>query len=289
MTTANLLMGELAESQSSKSVTINEALHVLDALVQCAIIDRDLATPPGSPVNGNVYIVAGSPTGAWVGHTNHLAQWDVTAWRFHVPEEGWMCYVRDEDALLVYTGSAWTVLAGSGAGGVTSVALTVPAELSVAGSPITASGTLAVTKANQSANQVWAGPTTGSPAAPAFRALVAADIPASPYDVGSFCEAAPTASQVVLRHVFARSVVFAAGLSPSRGVAGTAATASTTFTIKKNGSSVGSFNFATSATTATFTMASPTTFAAGDVMTVEAPGTPDATLAQITFTLSGTR
>jgi hypothetical protein len=110
-----------------------------------------------------------------------------------------------------------------------------------------------------------------------------------PYDVGSFIEAPPTASQVVLRHVFARSVVFAAGLSPSQGKAGTAATGSTTFTIKKNGSSVGSFNFASSAMTATFSMASQTTFAAGDVMTVEAPGTPDATLAMITFTLAGTR
>src|SRR6185369_13115807 len=63
-------------------------------------------------------------------------------------------------------------------GSVTSVALTVPAEFSVAGSPVTTSGTLAVSKATQSANTVWAGPTSGSAAAPAFRALVAADIPA---------------------------------------------------------------------------------------------------------------
>jgi hypothetical protein len=65
----------------------------------------------------------------------------------------------------------------SSGGTVTSVALTLPAEFSVAGSPITASGTLAVTKATQSANKVWAGPTTGAPAAPTFRSLVAADIP----------------------------------------------------------------------------------------------------------------
>lgn len=65
-------------------------------------------------------------------------------------------------------------------GTVTSVALTMPAEFTVAGSPVTGSGTLAVTKANETANQVYAGPTTGSPAAPAFRALVATDIPAIP-------------------------------------------------------------------------------------------------------------
>lgn len=65
---------------------------------------------------------------------------------------------------------------GGGSGTVTSVALTAPTEFSVAGSPITTSGTLAITKATQSANNIWAGPTTGAAAAPTFRALVAADI-----------------------------------------------------------------------------------------------------------------
>jgi hypothetical protein len=62
-------------------------------------------------------------------------------------------------------------------GTVTSVALSMPGVFSVSGSPITTSGTFNVTLATQTANFVWAGPTTGSAAAPAFRALVAADIP----------------------------------------------------------------------------------------------------------------
>lgn len=70
------------------------------------------------------------------------------------------------------------VVAGGGAGSVTSVSLTMPAEFTVAGSPITSSGTLAVTKANENANLVWAGPSTGAAAAPTFRALVTADMPA---------------------------------------------------------------------------------------------------------------
>jgi hypothetical protein len=175
MTTANLKLPEIAESQSGKATTHNEALHVVDALLNCGVIDRDLTAPPGSPVDGDVYIPKATATGAWAGHENHLAQWDVSAWKFHVPEEGWTCYVRDEDKLLVYTGSVWALLAGSGAGSVTSVALSMPSELSVSGSPITSSGTLAVTKAVQNANKVFAGPTTGADAAPAFRALVAAD------------------------------------------------------------------------------------------------------------------
>jgi len=63
-----------------------------------------------------------------------------------------------------------------GTGTVTSVAQTVPVEFSVSGSPITGAGTLAITKVNENANTVWAGPTSGAPAQPTFRALAAADV-----------------------------------------------------------------------------------------------------------------
>lgn len=72
----------------------------------------------------------------------------------------------------------WATPAAPGAGTVTSVALTVPAGLSVSGSPITGSGTLAVTWATEAANLVLAGPVSGGVATPTFRALVAADMPA---------------------------------------------------------------------------------------------------------------
>jgi hypothetical protein len=59
---------------------------------------------------------------------------------------------------------------------VSSVAISMPAEFSVSGSPITTSGTLSISKANQSANQVYAGPASGAAAAPSFRALAGADL-----------------------------------------------------------------------------------------------------------------
>lgn len=79
------------------------------------------------------------------------------------------------------TGNTGWVLTSVGAT-VSSVALTMPGVFSVGGSPVTGSGTLAVTFATQSANTVFAGPTTGSAATPAFRALVAADIPSASID-----------------------------------------------------------------------------------------------------------
>lgn len=71
----------------------------------------------------------------------------------------------------------WQTVTG-GLGTVTSVAQTVPTEFSIAGSPIIAAGTLAITKATQNANKVWAGPVSGGDAQPAFRVLVSDDVPA---------------------------------------------------------------------------------------------------------------
>lgn len=66
----------------------------------------------------------------------------------------------------------------AGAGTVTSVAMTVPGVLySIGGSPITTSGTLALALLTQTANTVFAGPTSGGAATPTMRALVGADLP----------------------------------------------------------------------------------------------------------------
>lgn len=61
-------------------------------------------------------------------------------------------------------------------GTVTSIAMTVPSILSVAGSPVTGSGTFALDLATQAANKILAGPTSGGSAKPTMRSLVAADL-----------------------------------------------------------------------------------------------------------------
>lgn len=80
-------------------------------------------------------------------------------------------------------GLFWNAAAGefqaeaAAAGGVTSVGLSAPSIFSVAGSPITTTGSIDLSLATQLANQIFAGPGSGSAGAPAFRALVAADVP----------------------------------------------------------------------------------------------------------------
>lgn len=76
----------------------------------------------------------------------------------------------------------WKPISATGLGSVTSVALTAPSVFSVSGSPIIGAGTLAMALATQTANTVWAGPGSGAAAIPAFRALVALDIPSLSYE-----------------------------------------------------------------------------------------------------------
>ena len=68
----------------------------------------------------------------------------------------------------------------SASGTVTSVAMTTPAELSVAGSPIVAAGTLAVSWASQAQNLVLASP-DGAAGIPSFRAITTNDLPTLNY------------------------------------------------------------------------------------------------------------
>lgn len=73
----------------------------LDTLLNCSVLDRDLATPPGSPAVGDRYIVGASATGAWAGKEGQIALYINAGWAFYVPKKGWPAYVVDEDAIVV--------------------------------------------------------------------------------------------------------------------------------------------------------------------------------------------
>src|SRR6266850_3184565 len=109
-----------------------------------------------------------------------------------------------------------------------------------------------------------------------------------PFDLGFYFEGVLTNAEAVARYVFNRSVTFVANLTGSHASADTASTGTVSFTLKQNGSSVGTVTFTASAT-GTFTFASPVTFASGDVLQIVAPATADGTLANVAINLAGTR
>lgn len=102
--------------------------------------------------------------------------------------------------------NGWTLYVtgggGGGSGTVTSVALALPSSVfTVSGSPVNVMGTLTGAFNNQNANTVFAGPATGAAAAPAFRALVAADIPSLPYGTGTVTSVGMTGDNVIFNTV----------------------------------------------------------------------------------------
>lgn len=95
------------------------------------------------------------------------------------PTQGSIWYDTTDNKLKYRTGIATTEVLGTGSGSVSSVDLSAPAEFSVTGGPVTSSGTLALSWANQTTNKILAAP-DGSTGTPTFRALTANDIPVIP-------------------------------------------------------------------------------------------------------------
>lgn len=94
----------------------NQNWDSLDALVQATVKSVTTTAPPGSPANGDAYIVPAGATGAWTSQTNKIAVWQartgVAAWQFYSPKSGWQVYNQADSGDYVYNGTAW-VLQGS--------------------------------------------------------------------------------------------------------------------------------------------------------------------------------
>ena len=84
---------------------------------QQAVIDKDLSTPPVSPVKGDRYLVKATGLGAWAGKDNNFAWFDGSVWKFDAPMEGHQTWVKDEDRVYFFNGTSW----GAGANMSTSV------------------------------------------------------------------------------------------------------------------------------------------------------------------------
>ena len=105
--TTHLLLPYILASQAQKHVTHNESLRLLDAMVQLSVLDSSRTAPPASPTDGDRHIVASGATGLWAGWDLNVAFWVDGVWMRLVPRPGWLAWIADEAAFVVWNGSAW--------------------------------------------------------------------------------------------------------------------------------------------------------------------------------------
>ena len=114
--TTNLKLPLLVPNQSQKEITHNEALVILDNLVNNGVKDKDLTTPPKNPSQNDLYIVGVGATGEWVGKDNQLAFYD-NGWRFCQARQGTKYWVIDENCIYVFNMTSWSKFSGGEGGG----------------------------------------------------------------------------------------------------------------------------------------------------------------------------
>lgn len=121
--------------------------------------------------------------------------------------------------------------------------------------------------------------------------LTAAVVATGKKELSSAVPLQPLASQNVLIYTAPSALTLPGNFaSPNAyGSVGTNPTATATYTVKKNGSSIGTITISTAGVfTFATTSGAPITLAAGDRFTVTAPSSVDPTLADVSFTLVGT-
>jgi hypothetical protein len=92
--------------------TFSESMRRLDARVGTSV-EAVLSTPPGSPVEGQMWLLGTTPTGAWAGHGNEIAYRTSTGWYYIEPFEGWTLYNKTTNSLQTYDGAFWTDVTGT--------------------------------------------------------------------------------------------------------------------------------------------------------------------------------
>ena len=100
--TPRLALPLLFAGQAQKEFTVNEALLRADLALHCTI-EGELAAPPASPLAGQAWLVAASPSAAFVGHVSAIAGFTASGWRFIAPRIGLKVYDKSAVCFRRYT------------------------------------------------------------------------------------------------------------------------------------------------------------------------------------------
>lgn len=135
---ANLGLMVNAATGEVHDVALRGFLRGVDGLVQPNIKGYLTNTPPGSPTDGDVYIIGAAPTGAWAGNAGKVARWYANGgtWDFYTPKNGWTLQSNSAREVYRYTGGAWEIFYQEGTWTPTWTSLTVVGSLTTSGTYI---------------------------------------------------------------------------------------------------------------------------------------------------------
>jgi len=280
MTTPRAGLDEMIAAQSQPHLIFNEAIRALEVLGQLTV--KSLSDPTDSPfvsVDGDAWIV---PTGTaipeWVLHEGEVAYY-ASGWYFLTPLPGWIAWIEDVDAYYRLSNDSppvWELLT------LPSGADAYATDYLSAASPGPESGVETVGDAlDELYERADDADQRGYDAEVHAQTLRQMGIPISiPGKPG-----AAAAYHIIVPFPMA----IAAGLPGTDGYSGTLATSTATFTLYKNGVSFGTIAFGSGSTHPALTSAAGATLVAGDRLTIIAPTSQDATLADVGFTIKASR
>jgi len=255
-------------------------------------VTRNQGVAPQMTFTANAASFSGSISGSGTGITNlnasNLASGTVPTARLASGTASSSNYLRGDQtwAPIPTTVSSVSVVTANGISGTVATPNSTPAitlnlgditPSSVSTGNLTTTGTITVGGTTGNAGQVLE---SNGTSAPTWTDKV--------YEVALSITAVPPANQIFLTFVSTVSWSLPLNLTGSMARASTTATSSTSLLLKKNGTQIGTVNFASGATSGTFTFSTATSFSAGDVLTIVAPSTPDTTLSNVGITLKGT-
>ena len=104
--TGRLKLPYILQAQAQKEVTHNQALNILDVLVNTVAISIT-DTPPDKANEGDIYIVGDSPQGIFDGNANNLAQISEGSWTFYQPLNYMEVMVVDKREKFTFVENTW--------------------------------------------------------------------------------------------------------------------------------------------------------------------------------------
>jgi hypothetical protein len=104
--TGRLKLPYILQAQAQKEVTHNQALNILDVLVN-TVAQSIIDTPPDTVNEGDIYIIGDNPQGIFDGNANRLAQFSEGSWSFYQPLNYMEVMVIEQTQKFTFVDNGW--------------------------------------------------------------------------------------------------------------------------------------------------------------------------------------